>query len=65
MIKKLIKSSLKVLAVGTFLYELFGTKKGKEEGNVQIHPIKFSGRTLFIREQEVFIRESFIEGKPV
>ena len=65
MIKNLIKSSIKFFAIGAFLYELFGTKKGKEEGNVQIHPVKLSGRTLFIREQEVFVRESFVEGKPV
>ena len=32
MIKNLIKSSIKFFAIGAFLYELFGTKKGKEEG---------------------------------
>ena len=58
MIKTLIKSLLKVAALGAFIFELIGTKEGKPEGNVQLHPIKLSGRTLFIREQEIFIRES-------
>lgn len=65
MIKNLIKRVLKALAFSALIFELFGTKKGKEEGNVQIHPIKLSGRTLFIREKEVFIRESYIENRPI
>jgi len=65
MIKKIFKILLKFFAFGAFLNELVGTKKGKSEGNVQIHPLKLSGRTLFIREQEIFIRENYIEGKPV
>ena len=61
----MIKVFLKIFAVGAFLFELIGTKQGKPEGNVQLHPIKLSGKTLFIREQEVFVRESYIENKPV
>ena len=61
----MIKLFLKIFAAGAFLFELIGTKQGKPEGNVQLHPIKLSGRTLFIREQEVFVRESYIENKPV
>ena len=65
MIKTLIKSVLKVAALGAFIFELLGTKEGKPEGNVQLHPIKLSGRTIFIREQEIFIRESYLDKKPV
>ena len=65
MIKTLIKLLLKVAALGAFIFELIGTKEGKPEGNVQLHPIKLSGRTLFIREQEIFIRESYLDKKPV
>ena len=61
----MIKVFLKIFAVGAFLFELIGTKQGKPEGNVQLHPIKLSGKTIFIREQEVFVRESYIENKPV
>lgn len=65
MIKTLIKSMLKVAAFGAFIFELIGTKESKPEGNVQLHPVKLSGRTLFIREQEIFIRESYLDDKPI
>ena len=55
----MIKTITKFFAVATILKNLLETKKGDITGNTQIHPSKFPGRTIFVREKEYFIRESY------
>ena len=56
----MIKTITKFFAVATILKNLLETKKGDITGNTQIHPSKFPGRTIFVREKEYFIRESYV-----
>ena len=58
----MIKKLTKFFAVATLIKNLIGTKKGETEGLTQIHPSKISGRTVFIREKEYFIRESYSDN---
>ena len=58
----MIKTITKFFAVATILKNLLETKKGDITGNTQIHPSKFPGRTIFVREKEYFIRESYVNG---
>ena len=58
----MIKTITKIFAFATILKNLLETKKGDITGTTQIHPSKYPGRTIFIREKEYFIRESYIEG---
>jgi len=58
----MIKTITKIFAFVTILKNLLETKKGDITGTTQIHPSKHPGRTVFIREKEYFIRESYIEG---
>ena len=48
----MIKTITKFFAVATILKNLLETKKGDITGNTQIHPSKFPGRTIFVREKE-------------
>ena len=62
----MIKTITKIFAFVTILKNLLETKKGDIAGTTQIHPSKYPGRTIFIREKEYFIRESYVEGtRPV
>ena len=56
----MIKTITKFFAGATILKNLLETKKGDITGNTQIHPSKFPGRTIFVREKEYFIRESYV-----
>ena len=58
----MIKKLTKYFAIATLLKNLIGTKSDQAEGLTQIHPAKIPGRTVFIREKEYFIRESYIEN---
>lgn len=58
----MIKTITKFFAFATILKNLLETKKGDISGNTQIHPSKFPGRTIFVREKEYFIRESYVDG---
>ena len=58
----MIKRLTKIFAFTAILKNLVETKKSKTEGITQLHPIKISGRTLYIREKEYFVRESYIDG---
>ena len=58
----MIKKFTKYFAIATLLKNLIGTKSGQTEGLTQIHPTKIPGRTIFIREKEYFIRESYVEN---
>ena len=58
----MIKTITKIFAFVTIFKNLLETKKGDITGTTQIHPSKYPGRTVFIREKEYFIRESYIEG---
>ena len=58
----MIKTITKFFAFATILKNLLETKKGDIFGNTQIHPSKFPGRTIFVREKENFIRESYVDG---
>ena len=58
----MIKKLTKYFAIATLLKNLIGTKSDQTEGLTQIHPAKIPGRTVFIREKEYFIRESYIEN---
>ena len=58
----MIKKFTKYFAVATLLKNLIGTKSDQTEGLTQIHPTKIPGRTLFIREKEYFIRESYVDN---
>ena len=61
----MIKTITKFFAFATILKNLLETKKGDISGNTQIHPSKFPGRTIFVREKEYFIRESYVDGQPL
>ena len=54
----MIKTLTKIFAFSAILKNLVETKKSKTEGITQLHPSKISGRTVYIREKEYFIRES-------
>ena len=56
----MIKKLTKYFAFATLLKNLIGTKKAQTEGLTQIHPKKIPGRTVFVREKEYFIRESYV-----
>ena len=58
----MIKTLTKIFAFSAILKNLVETKKSKTEGITQLHPSKISGRTIYIREKEYFIRESYVEG---
>ena len=58
----MIKKLTKYFAIATLLKNLISTKSDQTEGLTQIHPAKIPGRTVFIREKEYFIRESYIEN---
>ena len=58
----MIKKFTKYFAVASLLKNLIGTKSDQTEGLTQIHPTKIPGRTLFIREKEYFIRESYVDN---
>tara|TARA_B110000263_G_C15289736_1_gene502619 strand:+ start:1078 stop:1998 length:921 start_codon:yes stop_codon:yes gene_type:complete len=58
----MIKKLTKYFAIATLLKNLISTKSDQAEGLTQIHPAKIPGRTVFIREKEYFIRESYIEN---
>ena len=58
----MIKTLTKIFAFSAIVKNLVETKKSKTEGITQLHPSKISGRTIYIREKEYFIRESYVEG---
>ena len=58
----MIKTLTKIFAFSAIVKNLIETKKSKTEGITQLHPSKISGRTVYIREKEYFIRESYIKG---
>ena len=58
----MIKTLTKIFAFSAILKNLVETKKSKTEGITQLHPSKISGRTVYIREKEYFIRESYVDG---
>ena len=58
----MIKTITKIFAFVTILKNLLETKKGDITGTTQIHPSKYPGRTVFVREKEYFIRESYVDG---
>ena len=58
----MIKKLTKYFTIATLLKNLIGTKSAQTEGLTQIHPTKIPGRTVFIREKEYFIRESYVEN---
>jgi hypothetical protein len=58
----MIKKLTKYFAFATLLKNLIGTKKAQTEGLTQIHPTKIPGRTVFVREKEYFIRESYVNN---
>ena len=58
----MIKTLTKIFAFSTIIKKLVETKKSKTEGVTQLHPSKIHGRTVYIREKEYFIRESYVEG---
>ena len=58
----MIKRLTKIFDFTAILKYLVETKKSKTEGITQLHPMKISGRTLYIREKEYFVRESYIDG---
>ena len=48
----MIKTITKIFAFVTIFKNLLETKKGDITGTTQIHPSKYPGRTVFIREKE-------------
>ena len=58
----MIKNLTKLFAVTALIKKLVETKESKSEGVTQLHPVKITGRTIFIREKEYLIRENYIDG---